>query len=261
MAMDLLLPVLRDHGIEPLAAAALAAAATPHRVYRAGEQLLAEGASPAGLLVLVDGVLKCCRTLPVGTAQTIALVTPGEVFGAQSLILGREPAAVVALTTCHGALIPAGRVKALIHDDPRISEVISREMAREAAILQEWLLGLGRRSASSRIAHLICELVVRTSRHGHGETHHFPLTQVELADAVGLSVVHVNRVLQTLRADGLIRLSRARLQIGDWNRLAEVAGFDPAYLRLPTSSLGDVHAALLLPSNDTRKVVGRRERS
>jgi CRP-like cAMP-binding protein len=250
--MDVLLSALRGHGLDVADAAALLEAAGPPRTRPAGERLIFENESPSGLLIIASGVAKSHRNLRKGVAQTLALFTPGDIVGAAGLALRRETTTVTALTTCQTATVPATQLRRLVKTHPAISEALWRATAREAAMLQEWLVGVGRRTAMSRIAHLMCELVVRTrpSLRTVGEAYIFPLTQVELADAVGLSVVHVNRVMQTLRAEGLVHLARGRLQIGDWARLVEVAEFDPAYLRFPTPSSGDPHAAFLFPPGD-----------
>jgi CRP-like cAMP-binding protein len=101
-------------------------------------------------------------------------------------------------------------------------------------LLREWLTNLGRRQAHARVSHLICELWCRLHMAGLAPDHffEFPATQGELADALGLSVVHVNRTLQALRAEGLISPHSTRIKLLDLPRLKEVAEFDSAYLRV-----------------------------
>ena len=102
----------------------------------------------------------------------------------------------------------------------------------DAAILAEWVVNVGRRDARARIAHLLCELVERLRKIGAGQEgmFDFPLTQEQLADATGLTAVHTNRTLQSLRKDGLIQLTAKSLTVLDWDRLREVADFDELYL-------------------------------
>lgn len=104
----------------------------------------------------------------------------------------------------------------------------------DASIFREWVLNVGRREAFSRMAHLLCEFRVRLKAVGlaEGDTFDLPFTQGELADAIGASNVHVNRVLQELRAKGLIRSKGTQVTIPDWEKLKEAAGFDPLYLHL-----------------------------
>jgi len=96
------------------------------------------------------------------------------------------------------------------------------------------MLGLGRREAYGRLAHLLCELYVRLKAVGltNGDGYVFPLTQAEFGDALGLSTVHVNRTLQELRGEGLITLRNGSVTVLDWDRLREAGEFDPTYLHL-----------------------------
>ena len=116
----------------------------------------------------------------------------------------------------------------------RVSEVDLMQVHNlvDASIFREWVVNVGRRDSRARIAHLLCELVVRMKKIGlgDGKTFDFPLTQEQLADATGLTAVHTNRTLQSLRKDGLIQLSARSLSVLDWERLREVADFEDLYL-------------------------------
>lgn len=107
-------------------------------------------------------------------------------------------------------------------------------MMADEAILREWITNLGRHDARQSIAHLFCQLLIRQRAVGLAQenSYEFALTQEELADMTGLSTVHVNRTLQDLRADGLIRLRDKRIKILDDLRLREVGEFEPGYLAL-----------------------------
>jgi CRP-like cAMP-binding protein len=109
-----------------------------------------------------------------------------------------------------------------------------RETLVEASIFREWLLNVGQREAYHRLAHILCELLVRLRVVGLAEDHvcDLPITQSEFADAVGVSTVHVNRVLQELRSDGLIQTSGTKVSILDWEQLKLVGDFDESYLHL-----------------------------
>ncbi|HEV2530557.1 Crp/Fnr family transcriptional regulator, partial [Phenylobacterium sp.] len=109
-----------------------------------------------------------------------------------------------------------------------------RDTLIDAAIFREWLTGVGRRTAHQRIAHLICEIHLRLKAVGlaNGGGFELPITQAEIADALGLSSVHVNRVLQDLRREGLIKSRGRFLGVPDWPALAQAGGFDPRYLHL-----------------------------
>ena len=102
----------------------------------------------------------------------------------------------------------------------------------DASIFREWVVNVGRRDARARISHLLCELIVRLQNIGAGRqgAYDFPLTQEQIADCTGLTAVHTNRTLQSLRKEGLIQLSAKSLSVLDWERLREAADFDELYL-------------------------------
>ena len=116
----------------------------------------------------------------------------------------------------------------------RIAQVLWRDKLIEAGVFREWMIGLGRRSAYARIAHLLCEMIARMRAIGLTDCDacRLPLTQTEMADALGLSTVHVNRTLQQLRREGLIEFNRGSLRALNWERLRAAGDFDPTYLHL-----------------------------
>jgi CRP-like cAMP-binding protein len=125
-------------------------------------------------------------------------------------------------------------MEALTADHPRVAQALVWDDLVEQATQREWLLNLGQRSAYERIAHLLIELYIRlrtVGRAQHGRCD-FPLTQNDLADATGLTAVHVNRTLQELRRDGLIELDRKQLQILDLERMMDASMFNANYLHL-----------------------------
>jgi CRP-like cAMP-binding protein len=132
------------------------------------------------------------------------------------------------------AFIQHDSVKSLARDFPHICNVLWRDTLIDAAIFREWMVGMGRRDAPSRIAHLLCELFTKLRAVGltRGFTCDFPVTQSVLGDALGLSTVHVNRSVMELRGRGLIRLEKQVLTILKWDELQAEGGFDPLYLHL-----------------------------
>jgi hypothetical protein len=138
------------------------------------------------------------------------------------------------------ALVPHAALLALMERHPRIAAALWRCTLIDAAIFRQWMVGMGRKSAYARVAHLLCELVVlaRAVDLGAGGIDHLP-TQEELGDALGLSVVHVNRTMRTLREDKLIETRGKRLTILDWSGLSQAAGFSPSYLHLGRSPWSD----------------------
>ncbi|WP_246690615.1 Crp/Fnr family transcriptional regulator, partial [Microvirga aerophila] len=120
----------------------------------------------------------------------------------------------------------------LISSHPRLSDLFWRDTLVDAAVFRQWLIGVGRRSAHGRIAHLLCELLVRLRAVDlvEDQAYNLPVTRAELGDALGLTPVHVNRVLQELRAENLIILHGGFLKVLDWDGLRRAGEFNPAYL-------------------------------
>ena len=123
-------------------------------------------------------------------------------------------------------------LRELCRKQPSVMEAFWRQTLIDAAIFREWMTNIGRREAYSRMAHIICEWIVRMQAVGLVEDHtcDLPMTQGELADAMGVSTVHINHVLQELRGDGLITLKGSRLEVLDWEQLKQAKDFDPTYL-------------------------------
>jgi CRP-like cAMP-binding protein len=218
-------------GLEPADQQALFAAAVPRHVLQ-GEHLSEDGETPSSLSILCSGLAKATRVLADGTEQITAIFVPGDMVNAGDLTFRRSRSAVVALTSAIALSVPVTALRRLMEERPSIARALWRETAAQAAILQEWMTGLGSRTAEARLAHFLCEMFcrLRPSQPDNGDGVDLPLTQRELSEILGLSVVHVNRVLQRLRSAGLIEFNRARLVITDKAGLYAVAEFDPAYL-------------------------------
>ncbi|MFC1458130.1 Crp/Fnr family transcriptional regulator [Microvirga arabica] len=140
------------------------------------------------------------------------------------------------VTEVYCADAPLSRLRNICTHYPRITAAFWRETLIDASVYREWVLNVGRREGVSRMAHVLCERLVRLRAAGLVEGHacDLPITQGEFADALGFTTVHVNRVLQQMRAEGLIELSGDRLNIPDWEKLKQVGEFDPTYLHLET---------------------------
>jgi CRP-like cAMP-binding protein len=213
-----------------------AIAALPLRVKDVAEDtdIVRDGETPGECCLLVEGLLCRYKMLPDGTRQILAFHTSGDIPDLQSLQLRVMDHSIGTLTPCRVAFISHAALHELIRANPGITDLLWRDTLIDAAIFREWLTGVGRRTAHQRVAHLICEVHLRLKVVGRAEEHGFdlPVTQAELADALGLSTVHVNRVLQDLRRDGLIRSRGKRLDVADWGALEEAGGFDPRYLHV-----------------------------
>jgi CRP-like cAMP-binding protein len=144
------------------------------------------------------------------------------------------------LTPCRLAVIPHQTLQQITEHHPRIARAIWKDTLVDAAIFREWMASIGRRSALERIAHLMCELITKLQIVGlaAGHTIDWPITQIELADALGLSPVHVNRTLQDLRRDRLITLNAGRLVVHRWEELKQISMFTPRYLHFQPPQVG-----------------------
>jgi CRP-like cAMP-binding protein len=207
------------------------------QIYKADQDIVRIGDSPSQCCLLVEGYVSLYKLTDRGKRQIMAFYVPGDMPDLQSLHLQVLDNSLATATPCTVGFIQHEDLRRLCERYPRITAALWRETLVDASIFREWVLNVGRRDAFTRMAHLLCELRMKLKVVGLAEndTFELPFTQVELADAIGTSTVHVNRVLQDLRAKGLIRSYGARLTIPDWEKLKETAGFDPLYLHLKSN--------------------------
>lgn len=196
--------------------------------------LVREGDTPQESCLILEGFICRYKLLGQGQRQIFSFLLPGDIADLQCLQLSVMDHSVGALVPGRCAYIPHVALRELTDRFPAIAAAFWRDTLIDAAIFREWLAGVGRRTAHQRIAHLICEVCTRLKCLKQIDDHIFdlPVTQAELGDALGLSTVHVNRVLQDLRRAGLITSKGRRLVIEDWPKLQEAGDFDPAYLHL-----------------------------
>jgi CRP-like cAMP-binding protein len=203
------------------------------RALTAGVSVDPETDDAASCGVLVSGFAYSGRILRDGARQIVSVHVPGDFFGLGNLFQSFGALEVRMLTPGAVARIEVTVLQRLMNDRPTIQKIFWRQTAFEASMFSEWLTGIGRRDAQSRIAHFLCEFAVRLRGAGLSTSDEFdlPLTQEQLADVTGLTPVHVNRVFHALRASGVVELERRSVTIRDWAGLAEMADFDPAYLK------------------------------
>jgi CRP-like cAMP-binding protein len=194
--------------------------------------LVQEGSRPTECALLVKGFAYRQKLVQDGARQIISIHIPGEFVDLQNCMLGTADHNVQSLNRSEAALISASALRALGESHPAIGLAMWLDTLIDSSIFREWVVNVGRRDARTRIAHLLCELALRLEASGAGteDTYQFPLTQDQLADATGLTPVHTNRTLQSLRKDGLISLSSGALKVLDWERLREVGDFSERYL-------------------------------
>jgi CRP-like cAMP-binding protein len=239
---QLLAPLLRKlislGPVTPSEAAAVEALPLTLREYKAGHEIVRDRDRPTHACVLLRGL--CCRFKIVGDGarQINSFHIPGDIPDLQSLFLHQMDHGLLTLSAAKAALVPHTTLQQLMDQYPRLDSLLRRDTLIDGSIFREWMCSIGRRSARVRIAHLICELFLRYRNVGLVDemTMPFHLTQISMGDAQGLSVVHVNRVIKSLRSEGLISLAGRRLTILDWAALMRIGDFDAAYLHLATNS-------------------------
>jgi CRP-like cAMP-binding protein len=214
--------------------AALAALSSRVKPIAEKRDIAREGSRPAEICMVIEGIVCSYKMLSNGRRQILAFHFAGDVPGLQSLHLKTMDHTLSTLTAARVGYVQQDEMKALVRARPGVAEALSRLSMVDASISREWIANIGRRSSLERVAHLICECFARMRVLGLCKASDFelPLTQVEISDATGLSVVHVNRVMKELRRLGLIETNGGVHGILDWEALRETADFDAAYLHL-----------------------------
>jgi CRP-like cAMP-binding protein len=206
------------------------------RTYAAHQDVARERDHPSQCCILLGGVACRYKMVGAGRRQIFSFHFAGDIPDLQSLHIEVMDHNFASITPITAGFVPHETLRAFLRDHPRIADVFWRDTLIEASIYREWMAGLGARSAYARVAHLFCEIMVRQKAVDLiAEDAHempLPLTQTEMADALGLSPVHINRTLQVLRAEGLIAGARGTLIVRDWHGLQKAGDFDRAYLHL-----------------------------
>lgn len=202
------------------------------RIVPAGTDMVPQRSPVDALHVLLDGWAARYKVIEYGGRYLPALLVPGDICDVDAIAFDRLEYGITALTECTVVTLPRPRALALSQSHPNIAAAVRWLAFAENAILTEWATAMGRRSVHGRLAHLLCELLVRLKAVGRAEGNSFelPLTEEHLADALGLTVVQINRTLQLLRSNGLAARDGPWLAILDWPALCRVSGFRPDYL-------------------------------
>ena len=194
--------------------------------------IVREGQQATECTLLLKGFAFRQKLLRDGGRQNISFHIPSEFVDLQNGMLGVADHNVQSINRSEMAAVPRSALVDLANSRPSIRLAMWMDTLIDSSIFREWVVNVGRRDSRARIAHLVCELAFRLAR-TTGEpngTFDFPVTQEQLADATGLTAVHTNRALQSLRRDGFIQLSSGILRVLDWDGLREVAAFDELYL-------------------------------
>jgi CRP-like cAMP-binding protein len=198
----------------------------------AGHHLVREGDRPTHCCLLVEGFACRYKVTALGGRQIVSFHIKGDILDLQHLLLETADHHVQTITSATVAWVPKAAIRALSHERPALADAMWKDTLIDASVFREWVLNVGRRDAKSRIAHMLCEFIVRCEAAGLGTAEGFtlPMTQEQIADATGLTSVHVNRMLRALDEEGVIVRRGREVQVRDWPRMKRVADFDPIYL-------------------------------
>lgn len=206
---------------------------------RADQDIVREGDRPSRCCLLVEGFTCLYKVTREGKRQIMNFHVPGDIPDLQSLHLRVLDSSLGTVTPCRVGFIQHETLHDLCGRHPRIASALWRETLIDASIFREWMVSIGQREAYSRIAHLFCEWVVRMRVVGLVEDHTctMPLTQAEIGDALGVTAIHVNRTLRSMRKAGVASLQGNRLSVLDWEALKHAGEFNPTYLHLQDPQL------------------------
>jgi CRP-like cAMP-binding protein len=204
------------------------------RDFAAGEDIIAQGARTGGVKLLLEGFACRYKVLEDGRRQIVAYFVPGDLCDLRVFILKRMDHSIGAVAASRVATIAPDDILKITSSFPNLTRALWWSTLVEEAIAREWIVNVGQRNARERMGHLFCELLFRFRAVGlnQGNSCTLPLTQVELAETLGLSPVHVNRTLQQLRRQQLITLEGGTLTIQNLDKLMEASLFNPDYLHL-----------------------------
>jgi CRP-like cAMP-binding protein len=193
--------------------------------------ILGEGETPSDLHIITRGLACRYQIMRDGSRRIIGFLFPGDACDADLFILPESDHGVRTLIRTEVASISRQTILRLMSGNPEVARIFWSSTVQEGAMLRHWLVKMGQQKAYGRAAHLLFELFLRYEIAGNTSANSFvlPLTQDELADTLGMTPVHVNRILQRLRQEGLIALQGRRLTIVDRVGLERVADFDPRY--------------------------------
>ena len=210
------------------------------KTLEASTYTIREADPPEFCAVLLSGFAFRQKLTGDGGRQIVALQIPGDALDFQNLFLDIADHSVQMLTRGEVALVPREALQELARSHSAVGHAILVKILVEASIFREWVLNVGRRDSRARMAHVLCEFAVRLQSEGLAEQYGYelPMTQEQLADALGLTPVHVNRTLKVLEGDGLITRTKRNISVPDWQRLRTVGDFNQRYLHLEPQHSG-----------------------
>lgn len=198
--------------------------------------IIGQGDAPDRVHLVMDGVACRYKLLPDGSRSIMALLLPGDFCDLHVAILGQMDHNIGTLTQCDLVDIPRSDIEELLNNYPRIARALWWATLVDEAVLREWLVNMGKRRSDRQMAHLICEVYLRLKSVGRSEDFHLPLTQEQLADTLGITPVHAQRIVATLKQDNLISMAGRAITVPDIHALCAFSGFDPDYLHLKNTT-------------------------
>ena len=185
--------------------------------------------------LVVSGLLARFDQVLAGDRQITAIYVPGDMCDLHSVVVPATAWGLTALSAVVSLQVPHSALRALAAEHPQIAQAFWRDTVADASILAKWISNLGRKSALARLSHLLCEIGMRLELAGVGDrtSYTFDVTQEQLGNMLGLTAVHVNRMLLTLRTDNVATARGHRVEISNWAKLAAIGEFDPDFLLLP----------------------------
>ena len=210
----------------------LAAVTSMPRNFAARRDLIREGDRPGPVLVILEGWACRYKILPSGTRQVLAFMMPGDCCDLHIGLLDEMDHSIQTITPALVATIDRHHMDTIFDERRAVAKAMYISQLVDEGTMRAWITSMGRRSSIERVAHLMCELYLRARNIGLADAPHFalPLSQLLLADALGMTSVHLNRVLKELRLSGAMTLQRGSLIITDPRKLVKIAGFDENYL-------------------------------
>ena len=204
-----------------------------------GKYLAREGDRAKHCCLLLDGYAFRHKIVGDGSRAICSMHMRGDIVDLQNSLLGEADHSVQTLTHSLVASIPREAIVEIAVAHPKVGMAMWYDTLVDASIFREWIANVGRRDAATRVAHLLCEFGLRREVADIGDRHNYelPMSQEQLADATGLTAVHVNRTLKALEADDLIRRTVRSIAVVDWARLQQAGDFSSAYLHLRGSDL------------------------
>ena len=218
--------------LDPDVVSEIEAAMSSVNIYAAKQDLIREGDKTGPVFIVLEGWVCRYKILPNGSRQIIAFLVPGDACDLHTDLVQEMDHSIQAVTKARVAVISRERMRELLDQHLSFANAMYISQLVDEGTMRAWIVSMGRRTSIERVAHLICELYLRMHQIGVSDDAklELPLSQVVLADALGMTPVHINRILKELKLKGTMELNRGKLIIADAIHLVRIAGFDENYL-------------------------------